>query len=75
MKRVTRYHDDGASKSLPKLNHGRINHACGVFTKTGGSIVCFELICAENVIIYIHKIECDKAQHKYFLDKAPGVQI
>ena len=46
--RVTRYHDDGASKSLPNLNHGRSQHACGVFTKTGGSIVCFELNLSYN---------------------------
>ena len=42
---VTLYHDDGAKKSLPELNHGRYQHACGVFTRAGGSIVC----CAENV--------------------------
>ena len=40
-RRVTRYHDDGASKSLPNLNHRRNNHACGVFTRTGGSTVCY----------------------------------
>ena len=42
--RVTRYQADGSSQSLPNLNHARSMHACGVFSRTGGSIVC-DVLC------------------------------
>merc|ERR1712045_1090951 len=37
--RVTRYQEDGSSQSLPNLNTGRRNHACGHYTTSANSIV------------------------------------
>ena len=36
---VNRYQMDGSFEKLPNLNHGRIHHACGHFTRTDGSVV------------------------------------
>ena len=46
LKRVTRYKQDGTFESLAKLNYGRFEHACGHFSRSDGSVVCFEL-CRE----------------------------
>merc|ERR1712241_1152241 len=39
MTRVTRYTVDGASETLPSLQNGRRNHACGHYTSSSNSIV------------------------------------
>ena len=46
LKRVTRYKQDGTFESLAKLNYGRFEHACGHFSRSDGSVVCFKL-CRE----------------------------
>ena len=52
---VTRYAEDGTSQSLPNLNDGRENHACGHYTTSDNAIVKtmdIGIVCTENVYIY-----------------------